>query len=93
MLNCLLQDMYQTFQIYHGQLWLNIGKILKSIRINPKKRRNNRYCLLMEMQGMPLPYGSVRTHTKGGSEIDMIGSEGVKVKEIKNPPIDAYMHK
>ena len=57
---------------------------------------------------MPMPYRSVSTHTNGGSEIDMIGSRGMKVleisnyfqlmfiyevKEIKNPPIDAYMHK
>ena len=42
---------------------------------------------------MSVPYGSVRNQTDGGLGIGMIGSGEVKVLEIKNPPIDAYMHK
>lgn len=57
---------------------------------------------------MSLLYGSVRTQTDGGSGIGMIGSGGMnvleisnnfqliliyQVQEIKNPPIDVYMHR
>ena len=57
---------------------------------------------------MSLMYGSDRIQTAGGSGIGMIGSGGMKVleisnnfqfiliyqvQEIKNPPIDVYMHK
>jgi len=60
------------------------------------------------MNTMSLPYGSVRSQTDVGSGIGMIGSGGMKVLEInnnfqlifiyevieiKNPPIDAYMHR
>jgi len=60
------------------------------------------------MNPMSLLYSAVRTQTDGGSGIDMIGSGRMEVleisknsqllfiyevKEIKNPPIDAYMHR